>query len=297
VPDFFDRLIDEMVRAKSAPRSESTVTPAAQLLQFLLLRSALPHSRWRRQLLIGTALLCGPGAVGGLALAGTFSGRRITPQQWVDGQRVQPESAIPTAQAADLGILRRRREASDALPPSAVFSATHTPMAANGGNPSLSRRARGVVDGAAWIVPGNGVVCLIASNGQDLAMARRKPASSSTPTPTTRTPGAGGAAGCTTDSRAAAGWSAGAGGTSESPGVAFTAGIVPDGVRDVAVSVAGGGLLPVAVHENVYMAEIHGWPSSITFVGRAGRVTINNGRDVLAHLARIAGDRRASNKR
>jgi hypothetical protein len=245
--------------------------------------------------LVAIALLCVSGTVGGLALAGTFGGQRISPQQWVDGQRVRPAVAITPAQSADLGILRRPRVASDALLPWDAFSVTHTPMAANGVNPSLSRRAVGFASGAAWVIAGNGTICLIADNAQGLAMASEQLApGSTTPKNIARIPGADGATGCTTDSSAAKGWSAGTGGTRESPGMIFTAGIVPDGVAAVTVSVTGRGSLSLPVHENVYMAEIHGWPSSVSFTGPAGPVTIGNGPDVLARLSRTAEGRRAA---
>jgi len=295
MPDFFDRLIEEIVRSAHAPSSHATVRPVAGTLRVRFTRSALARPRSGRRLLVGIALLCVPGALGGLALAGTFGGQRISPQQWVDGQRVQPEVAIAPAQSAHLGILRRPRVASDALPPRDAFSATHTPMAANGVNPSLSRRAEGFTSGAAWVIPGNGTICLIASNAQGLAMASEHLApGSTTPKRIVRVPGANGGAACTTGSNASKGWSAGTGGTSESPGMIFTAGIVPDGVADVTVNLAGGGTLTLPVHENVYMAEIHGWPSSVSFTGSAGLVTIGNGPDVLAaHRARTAAGRRA----
>lgn len=295
MPDFFDRLLEEIVRAEHAPGSHAAARPAARTRRVRFTRPALARTRSGRRLLVGIALLCVPGTVGGLALAGTFGGQRISPQQWVDGQRVRPAVAITPAQSANLGILRRPRVASDALLPWDAFSATHTPMAANGVNPSLSRRAEGFASGAAWVIPGNGTICLIADNAQGLAMASEQLApGATTPAAVARIPGADGATGCTTDSTAAKGWSAGAGGTRESPGMTFTAGIVPDGVAAVTVSLAGGGSLSLLVHENVYMAEIHGWPSSVSFTGPAGRVTIGNGPDVLARLARAADGRPAA---
>ncbi len=118
---------------------------------------------------------------------------------------------------------------------------------------------------------------------------------STTPARIARIPGAGGVTGCTMDSNAAKGSSAGTSGTHESPGVIFTAGMVPDGVAAVTVSVTGRGSLSLPVHENVYMAEIHGWPSSVSFTGPTGPVTIGNGPDVLARLGRTAGRPHAAN--
>ncbi len=288
MPDFFDRLIEEIVSSAHAPGSHAAVRPVAG-------PRGLRFPRPGRRLLVAVALLCVPGTVGGLALAGTFDGQRISPQQWVDGQRVPPAAAITPGQAADLRILGRPRVASDALLPWDAFIATHSPIAANGVNPSLSRRAEGFASGAAWVIPGNGTICLITDNAQGLAMAFKQLAPGSrTSASVARIPGADGVTGCTTHSSAAKGWSAGISGTHESPGMIFTAGMVPDGVAAVTVSLAAGGSLSLPVHENVYMAEVHGWPSSVSFTGPAGPVTIGNGPDVLAHLSRTAAGPRAA---
>lgn len=237
----------------------------------------LRFTRPRRWLLVALVLICVPGTLGGLALAGTFEGPRISPQQWVDGERVPPAVTITPAQAAALGILRRTRAASDALPSQVASRMTHSPEAANGVNPSLSRRAQGFASGAAWIIPGNGVLCLEADNEQGLEQASERTESSSTSqAPFVRVPKANGTASCTTDSTAAKGWSAGTGETEESPGMIFTAGIVPDGVSSVTIRLAGGESLSAPVHENVYMTEVHGWPASVSFTGPAGPVTIGD---------------------
>lgn len=282
MPDFFDRLIDEIVG--SAPVAATHAQSHAAMRPARLRRLVLARPRSRR-LLLGVALLCLP-AVGGLALAGTFAGPTISPQEWVDGKRVQPETGLTPAQTANLGILRRLRVASDDLPPGGVISLTHTPMAASGANPSLSRRVAAIASGAAWVIPGNGTVCLIADNAQALAMASRQPVSgTASPPASTRVPGASSVMSCATDSEAAKGWSAGTAGSSESPGVVYTAGIVPDGVSNVTVSVAGGSSMSLPVYENVYAAEVHGWPASVSFTGPAGPVTLSNGSNVLAHFA------------
>jgi hypothetical protein len=170
-------------------------------------------------------------------------------------------------------------------------------MAANGVNPSLSRRAGGFASGAAWVIPGNGTICLITANEAGLTMASKQMApGATTPAPVAHVPGANGVAGCTSDSAAARGWSAGTGGTSELPGITFTAGIVPDGVRSVTAILTGRGSVSLPVHENVYMAEVHGWPGSISFTGPAGPVTIGNGPDVLARADRAGASRRARKK-
>lgn len=273
MPDFFDRLITEIVQ--SAPALEGSQP----------LRSRSGRKVWSRigrhrppaRLLVVIGLLCVSGAVGGLALAGTFSGQIISPQQWVEGHRVKPASAITAAQAAALGILRRPRTATDALLPADAFSAAHSPMAANGVNPALSRQAAGIPSGSAWVLPGNGKICLIAENAQGLAMtAKEMSPGSTTLQPVGRIPGANGATGCTDDATAATGWSAGASESGDAPGLVYTAGLVPDGVHQVTIHTASGAI-SVPVHENVYVAEVIGWPSTVSFKGPAGPVTLDNG--------------------
>ena len=144
------------------------------------------------------------------------------------------------------------------------------------------------------MIPGNGVLCLEAENAQALEMAGQL--GSSAAAPVRRIAGANGTASCTTDANAAEGWSAGTGSTRESPGVIFTAGIVPDGVTSVTVTVTGRGSVSLPVHENVYMAEIHGWPASVSFAGPSGPVTIGDGPDVIprkgAELRKLGQARR-----
>lgn len=256
---FEERLLHEL-RAIVARRAEASPRRRPRL------------RRWSRGIVAGVAVVCVSGTAGGLALAGTFSGGTINPQAWVDGQRVQPETTLTPDQTASLPILSRPRVASDALDPydSQVF--TNSPAASNGVNVSLSRRVQGFTSGAAWVVPGNaGTVCLVAENAQALAM-------NSEPGPWmqhTRVAGANGATGCTTDSAISAGWSAGYGGTSQTPGMTFTAGFVPDGVTQVSVTVSGGTTVSLPAYENVYMGELPGAPSTVTFTGPNGPGTLN----------------------
>jgi hypothetical protein len=133
------------------------------------------------------------------------------------------------------------------------------------------------VSGGAWLIPGNGTVCLETENAQAMAMsAAQLPPGSSAPVAVPRIPGAMGVAGCTTDAIAARGWSAGTSSARESPGMIFTAGIVPDGVNAVTVHLSGRKPVSLSVHENVYMAEVHGWPASVSFTGPEGATTIGN---------------------
>ncbi|HEY4895887.1 MAG TPA: hypothetical protein VII01_07335 [Solirubrobacteraceae bacterium] len=276
MPDFFDGVIDEIMRSaagdESPHPSQGRTLPAPPRL------SALRRSGLRRGL-VGIALLSLLGTVGGLALAGTFSGQTVSPQEWVEGKRVQPEAGLTASQTANLGILRRPRGPADALPATPAASVTQSPMAASGVNLSLSRRVSGIGSGAAWVIPGNNTICLIADNAQALAMASRYPSA------TSRVPGASGVTSCAPTSSAAKGWSAGTSGTSESRTTVFTAGIVPDGVNSVTISVDGGQPILLPVHENVYAAEVQGWPSLVSFTTPAGQVSLSNGPDVLSRVA------------
>jgi len=225
---------------------------------------ALHRARW---VPLGLFVVVGASAtMGGLAVAGTLSGGTINPQAWVDGQRVAPEAALSPDQST-LEILRRPRVASDALDAydSQVF--TNSPAASTGANVDLSRRAQGVATGAAWVLPGNdGNICLVAENEQGLEM-------NSEPGPWqqhTRVSGANGVSSCTTIAAIDAGWIAGYGYSSETPGVDFSGGIVPDGVSQVIVTLADGQHVPEPVHENTWMASVPGAPVSVSFTSAGG---------------------------
>jgi hypothetical protein len=238
--------------------------------------------RWlRRPLVVVIALVGVSGSLGGLALAGTLSGRALSPgiapgtigpQAWVDGQRVTPETAV-TPDQASLAILRQFPGATaDALPPYYVHTFTDSPAAANGVNVSLSRRAYGFSSGAAWVVPANGgVICLVADNAAALTM-NMEPENNGTAAPSYRPPGVEGDVSCQAVSTVATGWPLSYGFSSDHPGTTFTAGIVPDGVSQITIGVLDGTATTFAVHDNVWMGEIPGVPDSETFTGPNGPV-------------------------
>jgi hypothetical protein len=210
---------------------------------------------WRRGAVAGLAFVCASGTLGGLALAGTFSATAINPQAWVDGQRVQPEPAIAADQAAELGILRRPRVASDALSPLQIADLTDSPTAANGPDPALSRRAQGITEGAAWVIPGDGMICF-----EYEAVA-----------------GALGGGTCQPDASITNGdWPIATSMSIREPGMTGVAGLVPDGVTQVTLTLSDGTTLAVPVHENVYLAAISGGLSSLTYSGPNGTVTLHN---------------------
>jgi hypothetical protein len=244
--DPFEILHDELVRVATSPQPR--IAPR-------LHRAPRPRRRYRsrlwlrRPLILAIVLVGASASAGALALAGTFDGGTISPQAWVAGQRVQPEATIPPDQASDLAILRRPRVAADALSEAQASELTNSPEAAYGPNPSLSRSAQGLSAGAAWLIPGNGSICFEA-----------------------QLPVAGGGT-CQSDATVDAGHMMIVGGNGATPGVYGVGGVVPDGVSAVTITPAHGTSESVAVHENVYIAEVRG-DFSVSFNGPDGPVTV-----------------------
>ena len=154
-------------------------------------------------------------------------------------------------QTADLEILRRPRVASDELPASLVPSFTDNPQAGSGANPSLSRRAQGFDNGSAWVIPGDGMICFAARTSVTAL----------------------GGEGCGSDASVNAGRMMVVGANAASPGLFGVAGIVPDGVNTVTITPTDGSPESVAVHENVYMADVRG-AFSVSFDGPSGPVAV-----------------------
>ena len=279
--DPFEILHDELVRVAAHHHPRLT----AQRRSRVALRRAPARTWLRRPLALAIVLVGATASAGGLALAGTFNGGTISPQAWVNGQRVTPEAQMTPDQTKDLAILRQPRVAADAVMAEETQPLTNSPgFASDGVNPNLSRRAQGFDSGAAWVIPGNdGTICLIADNAQQLTMASEPQTPDSPPT---RVPGANGFGSCATAAVInRRGWWAGTGGTAETPGMLFTAGIVPDGVTSVTVHLVGGTTIPLPVHDNVIMGEIHavessvagqetGSPLSVTYNTTNGPVTL-----------------------
>jgi hypothetical protein len=216
----------------------------------------LPRGRrFSRSLVVALVFVSASGSLGGLALAGTFGGTAISPQAWVNGQRVQPEPAATADQSADLAILRRPRVASDALPGSPSSWTNDPADGSSGANPALSRSAQGLPAGAAWLIPGDGMICFDA-----------------------RFPIAGGGGTCQDDATVDTGRVLIFGYNQSAPNLLGLAGIVPDGVGTVTVTAPDGTTQSVTVHENVYLAEIPLQPGtfSVAFNGPNGPVTLSN---------------------
>jgi hypothetical protein len=215
-------------------------------------RSVVRGRSFRTPLVVAAALVGVSGGVGGLALAGEFDGTAISPQAVVNGGSVQVAPTTTTSQTGDLSILRRSRTAADALPASVDLNTPGDPISGNGANPALSRRAVGISPGAAWLVPGDGVICFVA-----------------------QFPIAGGGETCQPDATVNEGRMMLAGIVAPQPGLAGVAGVVPDGVSTVTVTSTDGTTTSVPVHENVYMAELRGG-FSVSFTGPTGTVTVGS---------------------
>ncbi len=65
-------------------------------------------------------------------------------------------------------------------------------------------------------------------------------------------------------------------GSRNAPGVEFLAGIVPDGVTSVTLTLTDGTTVDVTVHENVYTANVHGAISEVSFTGPNGPVVLDH---------------------
>jgi hypothetical protein len=225
-----------------------------------------------RPLVVAAALVGVSGSLGGLALAGTFNTGTISPQAWVSGQRVTPEAAPTPDQTANLAILQQPASANDALPAYYAQVLTNTPLGgAEGVNVSLARRADGLPDGeAAWVMPANdGLICLVAANAQALQQAS-EPAS----VPPVHIAGAADAVTCQSDTTVTTGWPLGYGhGLGDPPGENFTGGIVPNGVSQITIGVAGGATTTFPVYDNVWMGYVPGAPASESFTSPSGPVT------------------------
>ena len=259
-------IVDEVGRRRCMPRravKADQASPARRSLRAL--------GRWRHgPLVVAFLVTAASSTMGGLALAGTFSGTTINSQAWVNGQRVTPEPAATPDQAAALAILERPRVAADALPPYYSMVLPNSPTGGGDGvNIALSRRAYGFSNGAAaWVIPGNDdTVCLVAANAQAVEQADETG-------PLTHISGAADSVNCEPLAIVDSGWplsySVGPGDT---PGLFFTASIVPNGVQHVTVGTSSGQSVSLPVHDNVWLGNVAGVPDTETFNGPDGPVT------------------------
>jgi hypothetical protein len=239
MPDFLDRLGDELLRVASTPTAQAAPAPVASRPVRRLRGPARLRRRWLLTALV--VLLAGVGAA--IATSGRNSPGPVPPRP---GAVIA--SAPDPADLASFGILRRPQAAEDQVPLGLPVALS----GASGANLQLARRAPSHGDGQAWVVPGRGSMCLISS----------WPAEHS------------GGANCVPDAAARGGELVTESASGSAPGSEFIAGLVPDGVGTVTVQLAGGATLTLTVRENVYIAAISGDVAAVSFVGPRGAVRV-----------------------
>lgn len=152
-------------------------------------------------------------------------------------------------------VLRRPRTAEDDVP-----TTVHVALSASSGaNIALAQKVQSPA-GTAYVIPGKGTMCLMsgsASEGES---------------------GAGGA-GCVPDGAATQGYlemeeRGGYALNEAGSAMTFVSGLVPDGVSQVTVHLSDGGTAVVQVKDNVYMREVRGEVSEVTFTTRSGAMTV-----------------------
>lgn len=176
-------------------------------------------------------------AVAGVGLASGLSGSS-TPFQPPTSTSGALATAPDSASTAAFSIMRRARTSADEISSHAIGGLS----SASGANIALARRAHGFTNGEAWVIPGIGNECLWAES----------------------TTAKNGGAVCDGDSTATSGGLMLEAETPSAPGKVLIAGLVPDGIASVTVTLADGSAQALPVYENVYMQEITGEPKSVT---------------------------------
>jgi hypothetical protein len=240
MPDFLDRLGDELLSAARAPRTEARAPAIAPRAPRRLREARRTRPRW---LLVALALLIVGAGAAAIATRGRQGPGPVPPR---------PGGALALtpdpADTAAFAILRRPQTAADQVPLELPIGLS----GASGANLGLSRRAPRAGEAEAWVVPGRGSMCLIST----------WPASG------------GGGASCQPNAAAIAGRLEVSSGSRRARGTDFIAGLVPDGVSEIAVHLAGGRTRMAAVRENVYLVAVSGTPESVTFTGPHGVVRL-----------------------
>lgn len=111
---------------------------------------------------LAVALVTGSLALAGQAVADDPGASPAVAAPDVTAQPA-PIAAVQADQARALRVLRRERRAGDALPADAAAAAGPGRF---GRNPGLSRAVR-TATGTGWVVPGDGVVCLVVPDPVD----------------------------------------------------------------------------------------------------------------------------------
>jgi hypothetical protein len=203
------------------------------------------NRRWRARRTVILALATTLGATGAaLAATGVLSSGPVSLAQYRAGEQAALASVVPTRQAAAFAILRRPATASDALPASILPEQF---VRIYGANAALARRVQGLPQGVeAWLVPGNGSLCLVANGGVS----------------------------CGPDATLIKYGLAVESGSGSGP--QSVTGVVPDGVTSVTITLANGSQQDATVVDNGYAATADGSSSITRFALRtpAGQVSI-----------------------
>jgi len=221
------------------------------------LKAVSRHTRGRWLIAL---VVCAGAASSGVAVLGGGVAAQADAVQPPAGPVIGPPVPVVTSvnpsDAAAIGLLRAPVTANDAVP-AAVAAAANVDgiTAAYGVNFALARQANGLTDGQAWVVPGDGALCLVVRGD---------------------VPGvqdANGSDSCGTAPEAVDGHMATVALSARAPGWLLVAGVVPDGVSDVTMHLAGGARVEVAVHDNVYLEEIQSTTiPEVEFAGPTGSV-------------------------
>jgi hypothetical protein len=203
---------------------------------------------------MATSALLAAGAITGMVAAASPAPSFITPDQFVQGTRAALASSFDSADVSTFSVVAGSA-GSAAIPADLTDGlAEGTFTGSYGGNLSLARSVGGQSKASAWLVPGNGSLCLVAGSA---------------------TIPAGGAV-CGLDQDVLAGKMEFESSTMKAPGIEFIAGLVPDGVKSVAAELYDGRSVTVPVSNNVYTADIDGEVSTISFVGPNGPIAIDD---------------------
>jgi hypothetical protein len=196
-------------------------------------------------MLVGLTLL---GGARKADAAGSLEPQAISQAAWLAGGRAVVTPTVDAAEAAAFSVLRQPLTAADAMPSAESTSLSDSSVVgALGGNLSLARDAQAPnAVGTAWIVPGDGAVCMIpygyATNGAGI-----------------------GGGSCTDDAAATSGQLQTISGSVRAPGIALVSGLVPDGVSSVTLHLADGSTDVLSVNDNIYMGQVSQALASTTF--------------------------------
>ena len=157
-----------------------------------------------------------------------------------------------------IGAFRQPRGAEDVLP---ADVAEYVGWASyRGANGALARRVLTDARGSAYLLPGDGVACLLLTGGGG---ATGPLCSTAAELRSAR----GGPGVIHSDCEAAAGDAA------PRCSGATVFGVVPDGVEEIVIRLASGKAVEAPVERNVYVVEVHSDPEAVEFESSGARVT------------------------